>query len=42
MELKFGYVDRLVMIRLWTKNCTKLLNISFVMNYFAFMLFLLN
>jgi hypothetical protein len=41
MELDFGYVARLVMNSVWTKNCTKLFNRSFYMNYFAFMLFLL-
>jgi uncharacterized protein with PQ loop repeat len=41
MELNFGYVARLVIFILSTKNCTKLVNRSFIMNYFAFMLFLL-
>jgi hypothetical protein len=41
MELNFGYVAKLVMNSLWTKICTKLLNNSFIMNYFVFMLFLL-
>jgi hypothetical protein len=41
MDLNFGYVARHVMYRLWTKNCTKLLNRSVYMIYFAFMLSLL-
>jgi hypothetical protein len=39
--LNFGYVAIYVMCRLWTKNCTKLLGISFNMIYFVFMLYLL-
>jgi hypothetical protein len=41
MKLNVGYVAIIFMNRLWTKKCTKLLNITFYMNYFAFMLFLL-
>jgi hypothetical protein len=41
MELIFGYVAILVMNSLWIKICTKLLNRSFIVNYFVFMLFLL-
>jgi hypothetical protein len=41
MELNFGYVVRHVMYRLWSKVCTKLLNRSFYMIYFVFMLFCL-
>jgi hypothetical protein len=35
MELNFGYVARYAMCRLWTKNCTKLLSISFIIIYFV-------
>jgi hypothetical protein len=41
MELNFGYVARIVMNSLWTKICTKLVNMFLIMNYFVFMLFLL-